>query len=224
MADIVTELATALVASFRNLATEAVRVLPGLFGALIILIVGIALGVVLKRIVIHALKQTKLDHWLQEKKLSAAIGNREVSGLVGSFTKWYVIALFLTQAVELIQMRFLKQFSQFIIELINRGIAALALLLLGLLLARYIRHVVEATEYHYKKTIASLVEVLIVYVSVVIALQTIGINTTILIDAFRIGFTVLVLAIAILAGFLFALAFRKDIVGVVNDLKKEIGK
>ncbi len=224
MADIVTELATALVVSFRNLATEAVRVLPGLFGALIILIVGIALGVVLKRIVVHALKQTKLDQWLQEKKLSQAIGNREISSLVGSFTKWYVIALFLTQAVELIQMRFLKQFSQFVIELVNRGIAALVLLILGLLLARYVRHVVEATEYHYKKSIAVLIEVLVVYVSVVIALQTIGINTTILIDAFRIGFTVLVLAIAILAGLLFALAFRKDITGFVSEIKKEMSK
>jgi hypothetical protein len=224
MADIVTELATGLVASFRNLATEAVRVLPGIIGAIIILIVGIALGVVLKRIIIHLLKQTKLDHWLQEKKLSAAIGNREISGLVGSFTKWYIIALFLTQAVELIQLQYLKQFSQFVIELINRGIAAAALFVVGLLIARYIRHVIEATEYHYKKTIAVVVEVIIVYISVVIALQTIGINTTILIDAFRIGFTVLVLAIAILAGLLFAFAFRKDIVGWVNDLKKEVNK
>lgn len=224
MADIVTELATALVLSFRNLAMEAVRVLPGLVGALIILIVGIALGVVLKRIIIHALKQTKVDQWLQEKKLSAAIGNREISSLIGSFTKWYVIAIFLTQAVDLIQMRFLKQFSQFLIELINRGIAALALLVLGLLLARYVRHVVEATEYHYKKTIAALFELIIVYVSIVIALQTVGINTTILLDAFRIAFTVFALAVAIIVGVMFALAFKKDILNAINDMKKELAK
>lgn len=224
MADIITELSLALVQSFRNLGFEAVRVIPGLLGALILLIVGIALGIVLKRIVTEAIRHTKIDEWLHERKLKAAIGDREVAGLVGSFTKWYVIAIFLTQAVELIQMQFLRQFTSFVIELINKGIAGLVLLILGLLLARYVRHVVEATEYRYKKTLAVLAEFLVAYVSVVIALQTVGVNTAILIDAFRIGFTVLAFAIAVIAGVFLALAFRKELAGVISDIRKEFGK
>ncbi|MBU0636094.1 hypothetical protein KKE06_03645 [Candidatus Micrarchaeota archaeon] len=224
MADIISELALGLSDSFRNLGLETVRVLPGLIGALIVIIVGIALGLILKRLVVHIVRGTKLDNWLKEQKLHAAIGHRKIGDLLGSFTKWYVIALFLAQAVELINMMFLRNFMYFIIDLINKGIAGVLLLVVGLLVARYVRHVIEATQYHYNKTIAVIAEVLIVYASIVMALQTIGINATILIDAFRIGFTVLVFAIAIIAGIIFALAFKKDIVNAVSDIKKEFNK
>lgn len=222
--NILNELSLALVDSFRNLGTETARVLPGLLGALILLIVGIALGIILKRIITRVLEETKVDQWLQERQLHGAIGHHKIASLVGSFTKWYVIALFLTQGVELIQMRFLRQFAQFIIDLINKGIAGVILLVVGLLLARYVRHVIESTEYQYKKTIAGLTEFLIVYVTVVMALQTLGLNAQILVEAFQIGFTVLVIALAILAGVILALAFKKDIINSVNELRKEVGK
>lgn len=224
MVELLTELSNGLTVGVLNLWADFLRVVPGLLGALLLIIVGIALGIVLKRIVTRILEETKIDLWIEEQKLKAAIGNHHVSHLIGSFTKWYVIAIFLAQAVDLIQMRVLRQFTEFLITLVNSGIAALILLLLGLLLARWIRNHVDATEYKYKKTIGAIVEVLVIYVTVVLALQTVGINTTILIDAFRIGFTVLVVALAVLAGVLFALAFKKDIIHWADEIKKEVAK
>ncbi len=222
MANLITDLTTGLTSAVLNVWYDFLRIVPGLLGALVLIIVGIAVGLVLKRIVMRILDETKIDHWLAAHNLKAAIGHHSLARLVGSLVKWYVIAIFLAQAVDLIQMRVLKQYTGFLISFINSAIAALIVLLLGLLLARYIRNLIEQTEYHYKRTLAILAEVFIIYVGVVIALQTVGFNTTILIDAFRIGFTVLVWTVAIVAGLLFALAFRKDIAQFVDDMRKEM--
>ncbi|MFH0954861.1 MAG: hypothetical protein V1777_02060 [Candidatus Micrarchaeota archaeon] len=224
MVDLLSELSNGLTVAVLTLWADFLRVLPGLFGALLLIIVGIALGIVLKRIVTRILEETKIDQWIEEQKLKAAIGNHHVSHLIGSFTKWYVIAIFLAQAVALIQLNVLRQFTEFFITLVNSGIAALILLMLGLLLARWLRNHVDATDYKYKKTIGAIVEILIIYVTIVLALQMVGINTTILIDAFRIGFTVLVIALAVIAGVLFALAFKKDIIHWADEIRKEASK
>jgi hypothetical protein len=71
---------------------------------------------------------------------------------------------------------------------------------------------------------AVIIEVVVVYVAAVLSLQTIGVNTKILTDAFMIGFSAVVIGLAILAGLVFVMAFKKDIVQMANDLRKEVGK
>ncbi|MBS3061585.1 MAG: hypothetical protein J4215_03315 [Candidatus Diapherotrites archaeon] len=213
-----------LVSATTNIVSDVIRVIPGLIGAAVLLTVGVFIGKYVKKFVTGVIQSTKADDWLREKKLHDALGNRELSSIFGSFAKWYVIVIFLAQSLDLIQMRVLRSFTEFLISFINSLIAAMIILVGGLLLARYVRNVVESTEYQYKKTIAVVIEVMIIYVSAVISLQTVGINTKILTDAFIVGFSAMVFGLAILAGLVFVLAFRKDIVQLANDLRKEVGK
>ena len=222
--DFLREVGASLVMATTSIVSDIVRVIPGLIGAAVLLTVGVFIGKYVKQLVTAAVQSTKADDWLHEHNLKEALGNHELAAIFGSFAKWYVIAIFLAQSLDLIQMRVLRSFAEFLISFVNALIAALIILVGGLLLGRYIRNVVERTEYRYKKTIGVIVEVMIVYVTAVIALQTIGVNTKILTDAFIVGFSALVFGLAILAGLIFVFAFRKDIVQLANDLRKEVGK
>lgn len=228
MADFVTQMLTqvgdALVSSVTKLVSDIVWIIPGLIGAFVLAVVGIFLGKYAKKAVSALVESTHVDHWLEEKNLKEAIGHRTLASIFGSFAKWYVIVIFLAQALDLIRMQVLRRFTEFLIGFVNSLIGALIILIGGLLVARYVRNVIDATEYRYKRTLAVVIEVMIVYVTAVISLNTVGVNTKILTDAFTIGFTVLVLAVAILAGAVLAFAFKKELVQAANDFKKEIQK
>ncbi len=219
-----TEVGNSLLGATTSIVSDMVRVIPGLIGAAVLLTVGWFIGKYVKEIVKRIIEATKADDWLHEHNLKEAIGNRTLAAIFGSFAKWYVVIIFLAQSLDLIQMRVLRTFAEFLIGFVNSLIAAMVILVGGLLLARYVRNTVEATEYHYKKTIGVVLEVMVIYVAAVIALQTVGVNTRILTDAFVIAFTAVVLGLAVLAGIVFVLAFKKDIVQLAQDLKKEVSK
>ncbi len=224
IAEFLTAVGNSLVSAAKYIVNDFIRVIPGLIGAAVLLSVGIFIGKYVKQAVEHLLMSTQIDEWLHEKKLKEAIGNHHLASILGSFAKWYVIIVFLAQSLALIQMRVLHTFAEFLVGFVNSLLAALIILIGTLLVARYMRNVIEATDYRYKRTIAIIVEVLVMYAGVVMSLRTVGVDTRILSDAFIVGFTVLVVAVAIMAGIVFALAFKKDIIQLAGDLKKEIGK
>jgi hypothetical protein len=97
------------------------------------------------------------------------------------------------------------------------------MIIVGLLLARYARNSVQATTHKYKRPVALVLELAIIYLSVVLALRTVGIPVTILEDAFRIAFAAFSLVVAIVIGLSFGLAFREDAQKLVGELRK-VGK
>ena len=91
-----------------NIWNEFARVVPGIFGAVIIVRIGWVLARIVKQVVIKLLQSTKIDQWIDEQNLTAAIGGKEISSLVGSLTKWYVLGIFLAQAVSWLDLETFK--------------------------------------------------------------------------------------------------------------------
>ncbi len=224
MGDLLTGTGNALVNAAMKIWDETVRVIPGIVGALIIILVGVIIGRIVKEIVVRVLQGAKLDEWVEEHKLKAAIGNMHLSVIIGSFIKWYVIVLFLAQAVDLINMKVLKGFAEMLVYYIPLVLGALVIFIGGLLIARFARNMIEALQHRYKKTVAVIVEVVIIYIAAIMALRTVGINVSVLEDVFKIAFTAVVLGAAIIFGIAFGLAFLKDAKQIVAEIKRETEK
>jgi len=205
-----------------NLWNKFVEVIPGLLAALVVAIIGWIVARVLKEVVVKILQSTKVDQWIAEKKLSGAIGNREFSIIIGHLVKWYVLVVFLAQAVGLIQLEVLKNFVWLIVVYTPYILGGILIVVLGLLLAKYIANYVGATQHKYSKTVAKLAQVFVAYIAVVMALQTVGFDVTILMDAFRIAFIALAVTIAIIVGLSFGLAFKDEAKDIVADVKKAV--
>ncbi len=220
VAELVNQVVVSLGQAGLQLWASFIENVPGLVFATAIIIIGWIVGKIVKQIVIKLLQSTKIDQWVDEQNLTAAIGGQELSVLIGSFVKWYIIAVFLAQAVGWIKLDVLKDFLQLIVEWIPLVLGALVIVLLGLLIGRFARNAVEATQHRLKKTVAVAAELIIIYIAAVIALDTIGFNVTILVDAFRIALAAFAITIAIIIGVAFGLAFKDDAKKVIADLRK----
>ena len=99
---------------------------------------------------------------------------------------------------------------------------AVAVFVLGLLLGRFVKNKIMATNHKHKKSMGSIVEMVIIYLSLILALERIGLNVQILKDAFLIAFSAFVIVLALVFGVSLGLAFKKEAKDLVNTLKKEM--
>ncbi|MFH1751445.1 MAG: hypothetical protein ABH821_00690 [archaeon] len=197
-----------------------VQVVPALIGAIVLLIIGWIIGKVLKHVVIKLLDALKIDEWAKKEHLSGALGHKKISHLFGSLTKWYVIILFLAQATQLINMDILKSFLLYAVQYLSLLIGIVIVIILGLLLGRYFKNRIQATKHPYSNLVGWLVEVVVVYFAIVIALEAAGFPVTILLDAFRIAFAAAAFTVAIIVGISVGLAFREDARSMIQEAKK----
>ncbi len=208
---IVGQTATSLSDALMQLAISTLSFIPNLIAAVIIVAIGWFIGSLLKQaIVIPLLQRVKVDQWIEEQNLSKALGHYEVSRLLGSFVKWYVIAVFLAQAAQTFDLQVLGTFLLDLARFIPQVLVAFVIFAIGVLLARYVRNAVESTKHSHKKTVGLVIEIAVIYLAIVVSLGSVGIEVQLLEDLFRIAFSAFVLTIAIVAGISFGLAFKDD--------------
>jgi len=208
--------------SITNLIQKGVDVVPGLAIAVILIFIGYVVALVLKKVAVEIIKYLKVDHFLESHDLPQAVGGISFSNLVGELVKWYVLILFLAQATGFLSLNIITNFIQVLVVEVPLVLGAILLVALGFYLARYVRNAFNKTNYEKKATAGILAEILVMYLVLVMALSHVGFDTTILIEAFRIAFTALVIILAVIFGITFGLSFKKDIKAFVMELRKGI--
>jgi len=193
--------------------------LPSLFVAILFIVIGYGIGILAKAIVVKGLQQTKIDQWMEEQNLVGAIGNKEVSGIAGSIVKWYLFFIFLKQAVEIVQLATLNDFLGFWINYMLLILGAIVLVLAGLIIGRYVRNAIESTSHSMKRITGLVLELVIVYVAVVMAIRTIGLPTNVLEIAFLIGVAGFVGSLGIAIGIAFGLALKEEARTIIKEQK-----
>ena len=195
--------------------------LPQLIGAIVIILVGWIVAKILKHVVVTVLEHSTLDKWVEEQNLTAAIGGKKISHLVGSIAKWFVIAIFLSQAVSTFNLLVLGSFLARLADYIVLFLVAVVIVSIGLIVGRYVRHSVESTEHMHKKSVGLVLEIVLVYMALVVALQNLGLHVEVLVDLFRIAFQGFVLTVAIVVGLGFGLAFKDQAKDILSDVSKD---
>jgi hypothetical protein len=217
-----------------DIVTRFAQVVPDLILAIILVLIGLLIARIVKQVVIKILQSTKVDQWIDEQNLTAAIGGKEISAIVGSLTKWYVIGLFLAQAAGLLKLAtFERYLTTLFIETQGGGtpvffalLGAVVVMLVGLLIARYARNIIEATTFKLKRVAGILAEaIIIVFAGIIslnlvfgegVAMQVLGLLTT-FIEPFLQAFA---WVIAIVVGVTLLLDRTDDIKKVLRDVKK----
>jgi hypothetical protein len=221
LADISQGLGDTLSLAFQKLGESFALNFVNLVGILILLVIGYIIGFLLKKIVIKVVESLRFDEWLEEQNLSSAIGSKTVASVAGSIVKWSVIALFLAQGVELFKLTvFQTTLEKIILVFIPNLILAFIICIAGLIIGRYARNLIEASLTKFRKMVGFGVELMVIYMAAVIALQQIGMPTQILIDAFRIGFGGFMLMIAVAVGIAFGLAGVDDAKKMIKEIQK----
>jgi len=194
----------------------------GLVYALIILIIGVFFAIELSRAVTVAAKKAGFDELFEKAGVKAFLGRAEskflISGFLGWITKWFVILIFLTAAVNALGLAQVSSFFTQILGYMPNIVAAIAILTLGLLISQLVYEAIqgisetaESEAYH----IAALaLRALIIIITVLVILQQRGVHTDI-INIFAAG-------IALMIGLGGGIAFGLGGQGIAKELLEEI--
>jgi len=194
----------------------------GLVYALIILVVGVFFAIELSRVVTAAAKKAGFDELFEKAGVKAFLGRAEakfmVSGFLGWITKWFVILIFLTAAVNALGLAQVSNFFTQILGYMPNLVAAIAILTLGLLISQLLYEALqglsetaESEAYHIAALAA---RALIIVITVLVILQQLGIQTDI-INIFAAG-------IALMIGLGGGIAFGLGGQGIAKELLEEL--
>lgn len=169
-----------------QLVSETVAFLPLLVGALLILIIGWFLGSALGRVISKIVDRVELDKAVVKTPIGGVLGGTEqaVSGAFGTVTKWFVFAIAILAAADVLNIALLSEYISTAVAYLPAFVAGLAVILIGFVVADFvgdaIKHTKAATEVEYTGVFATGVRLFLYFTVVVIGLSTMGVDVTIL--------------------------------------------
>jgi len=218
---------TIVVDSFNTLWEGFVAFIPGLVGALLLVIVGWIVGAILGRVVDHLIKALKIDQGLKSAGVEEVLSRGGVSlnsgRFVGVLVKWFIIIAFLIAALSVLGLDQVTVFMQQILFYIPHVIvAALVLVVAGVVGDVAKRVIVSSTRVSQLGVPADLIGSIskwaIWIFALLVALDQLGIAPTLI----QTLFTGVVIAVSLALGLSFGLGGQAHASSFLDRVKKEM--
>ena len=197
-----------------------VGILPGIIAAVIVLIIGYFVALGIGHAIKVLLEKAGLDSYLEKSKFAREVGHFHLARVLGEIAKWYIFLIFIQAAVSLLKLGTLSSLlDRFVLWLPNVIVAAI-IIIFGVALAHFISMKIE--EHTVTKGVrffSKLVKIVVYYVVLVIALQQIGVEASILENTFLILIGALAVGIAVALGIGLGKAMQPEGKEIVKDLK-----
>jgi hypothetical protein len=180
--------------------------LPGVLVFFVLMLGALVLALVLRYGLRRALNGLDFDRraGLLGISLAGWIPSRSASTLVASVAYWTVLTLGLLLGLTALDAALPSQFALSVLEYVPHLVAALAILVVGGIVARFLARAVLIgavnTGLQYARFVSLTVKWLVLIVAAAMALDHIGIGRTVLLLAFGILFGGVVLALALAVG------------------------
>ena len=193
-----------------ELTTNTVTFLPNLVAAVILLIIGLVIGKVVGRVIRELLDRVKLDYYITETHKPVI----SVSNLFSVIAKWWIYLGFITAALsrEVLGITALSLWINEINSFIPRIIGAAIIMVVGYVLAEYIKSHLKKTESLYGIVVGKALFFFVFYVSIALALPILGISAALVNN--------ILLVIIASVGLGFALAMGLGMKEAVSDVSK----
>ena len=170
----------------QNMIAEIIAFLPRLVGALIVLLIGWVVGIAVAKAVSTLTDKVQLDRMVLDTPLGRIMGGSRdaVSKTFGTIAKWFVYALAILAAANVLAIQVLSQWIQTAVSYLPAFIAGLAVIVLGFVVADFIGDAImktrAATETSYTSWFASGTRMFLYFTAIVIGLDTMGVDVSIL--------------------------------------------
>lgn len=197
-----------LTTTFYNMWISTLDLIPKLVSMLVILLVGLIIAKVLRSVVLKVLEKIKFDTLCDKTGLHEATASMGVtqtfSHIFSQCTFFGTMLIFLTAAVDVLGMESLTSAISSLLGYIPSLIAALVVLMAGLVLANFVRSMVtnmtERTGFEYGAAVGTLVYGLVLMVIGNLAVKQLQIETDLVDRIIEIGMMAAGAALALSLG------------------------
>lgn len=218
----------ALSSSSSNVLDRMVNFLPNLLGAVIVLVVGWLLAVLLEKLLNRVFKVIGLQKLFELVKIEAIVKKAkfklDTSQILAAFVKWIILVITFLAAADVLGLHQVADFFAVILGYVPNVIAAVAILLIGAVLAHFLADVVrgatEAGGLAYSSFLSKLTSWAIWVFAVLAVLVQLGIAH----DLIRTLFTGLVALIALAGGLAFGLGGQDAAKRLISKVETDLAK
>ena len=189
--------------------TDILDFLPRFVNGLIVLIVGYLVSALIRWIVRMVLRGVQLEQLAQRAGITAALqglGVRApISEIIAQIVFFFLILSFATSAMQLMALTTVAILLQNVLAFVPRAISGALIVIFGSMLARFlggtITSVADSVNITYANALGKIIEYAIVAFVVVLAISTLGVDTTILTSSLTIIIASTGLALALTFAF-----------------------
>lgn len=170
----------------QNVISNVVAFLPRLVGALVILLIGWAIGAALGRLVRRVADGIGIDRRARDTPLGRLGGGAEdpVSKFLGKLSAWFVYALAILTAADALAIPVLSQWISTAVSYLPAFIAGLVVIIGGFVVADFIADTIRGTGATtggaYTSWFATGARMFLYFMAITIGLQTMGVQVGIL--------------------------------------------
>jgi small-conductance mechanosensitive channel len=207
--------------SLGKIVTDILDFIPRFINGMIILIVGYLISVLVRKIAGWVLRRIRLEQLSERTGITAALASLGVRApmpaIISQIVFFFLILSFATASVRLMGLDAVAELLENVLRFVPRAISAALLLIFGSMLARFLGNTVTAVAQNvnitYSGALGRIIEYAIVIFSAVLAISTLGVDTTLLTSSLTIIVASAGLAIALTFGLGSGEAARNVIAG-----------
>ena len=184
---------------------QIIGFIPRLVNGLIILIVGYLISWLVRWIIRFVLRRIRFDELAERVGITNALGTLGVrtslSEVIAQVVFFFLILSFATSAVRLMEFTSVADLLNSVLGFVPRAISAAILIIFGSMLARFLGNTIttiaENVNITYSRALGRIIEYAILAFVVVLAISTLGVDTTVLTTSLTIIVAATGLAIAL---------------------------
>ncbi len=180
-----------IITSLQQMANQVIVFLPNLLAAIVILVIGWIVGRILGKAVSSLLDRGGVDEALSHTSIGRAIdrqyggsGNRGIVQFFDVIVRWFVYLIAILAAANVLQLEFLTDLVQDIVAFIPNVAVFVILLIVGFIVIDYfadlLRHLGETSKISMMGPLVTLLQAFLYFVLVMLALQQLRIDLTII--------------------------------------------
>lgn len=165
-----------------SLAANALGLVPNLVVAIILVGLGWVVAVLLRRWLLWILNKLNFENFLKQQGVHRALGNVVISDLLALVLYYYIIIIFLQAAVDTLYLKTITVFMTQVLNYLPAVVGAVLLFVAAALIGEFVKRriLVVGEKNPSVQMVARGTKFLIMYIGLVMALDTVGFNTTIL--------------------------------------------
>ena len=200
-----------------GLRESTVAFVPNLIGALLLLIVGYALGKIVGAVIERLCIGMKINTYLKCKGFKLS----ELFKIAGA---WLIYLVFIQAAVGTLGILSLEQFINEIVNFIPMAVGAAIIVVVGYILGGFFEDQISSSDGKYSSIVGKIVNFFTVYVSIALALPVLGVNPSLVNNILLIIIASVGLGFALATGLGLKEAVAKEADSYVSAAGKAIKK
>ncbi len=216
----------AITDSFNDVLVRLANFIPNMVAAVIVLIVGWLIGLLLEQVVDRLLRVLNIQRLFERARLEDLVkktgSRRDTVGLLAGLFKWIVYIASFVAAAQILQLGGVTDFLNQILAYTPKVVAAVAIILIGGILAQFlaevVRGAVSAANLGFGAFVSGVTRWSIWVFAILAALFQLGVASAI-IQTLVQG---LVAALALAAGLAFGLGGQKTAADVLEKVRRDL--